>query len=84
MGLTTNLQKFPFHVVRHVQLDREREEGINLLFLHGHHVESVAHGVEAEDVRQLLEASSTSGKRRQTKLLIGRHVPYGGLKGLGS
>lgn len=32
--------------------------GVDLLLHHRHHVEGVSHGVEAQDARQLLEASS--------------------------
>lgn len=32
--------------------------GVDLLFHHGHHVESVSHGVEAQDAWQLFETGS--------------------------
>ena len=41
-------------VRRHVEPQREREVRVDLLLHHGHHVEGVAHGVEAQDARQLL------------------------------
>ena len=43
-------------VARHVQVQREREQRVHLLTHHRVHVERVAHRVEAQDVRQTLEA----------------------------
>ena len=39
----------------HVEAQREGEVGVDLLLHHGHHVEGVAHRVEAQDARELLE-----------------------------
>ena len=41
---------------------------VDLLLHHGHHVEGVAHGVEAQDARQLLETGSV-GERNRVRLL---------------
>lgn len=44
-------------VGRHVKAKREREVCVDLLLHHRHHVERVAHGVEAQDPWQLLKTS---------------------------
>ena len=43
-------------VGRHVETQGKGEVRVDLLLHHGHHVEGVAHGVEAQDARELLEA----------------------------
>lgn len=45
-------------VRRHVEAQGEGEVSVHLLLHHGHHVEGVPHGVEAQDARQFLETSS--------------------------
>lgn len=40
----------------HVEAQGEGEVRVDLLLHHGDHVEGVAHSVEAQDARQLLEA----------------------------
>lgn len=45
-----------FHIARHVQSQWERKVCVDFFFQHGQHVERVSHGVEAQNVRQLLEA----------------------------
>ncbi len=45
-------------VRRHVQPQRERKVGVDLLLHHCHHVEGVSHGVETEDPWQLFETRS--------------------------
>lgn len=46
----------------HVEAQREGEVCVHLLLHHGHHVEGVPHGVEAQDARQFLKASSEGPK----------------------
>lgn len=41
--------------------------GVDLLLHHGHHVEGVPHGVEAQDPRQLLETGSGRGDHQPVK-----------------
>lgn len=56
----------PLQVTGHIQVQREREERVHLLPHHRVHVEGVAHGVEAQNVRQALEArpaAKTAGQR---------------------
>lgn len=54
-------------VGRHVEAQREGEVGVDLLLHHGHHVEGVPHGVEAQDPRQLLETGSGRGDHQPVK-----------------
>lgn len=51
-------------VGRHVEAQREGEVCVDLLLHHGHHVESVSHGVEAQDARQLFETGSKEQKQK--------------------
>lgn len=52
-----------FSVGRHVEAQREGEVCVDLLLHHGHHVEGVPHGVEAQDPRQLFETRSVGVRR---------------------
>lgn len=54
-------------VGRHVEAQREGEVGVDLLLHHGHHVEGVPHGVEAQDPRQLLETGSGRGDHQPVR-----------------
>lgn len=44
------------HVSRHVQSQWERKVSVNFFLKHREHVECVSHGVEAQNMRQFLEA----------------------------
>ena len=52
------IDQIRLHVAAHVELHGKLKERIDLLALHGHHVERVSHGVQAEDLRQLAKAHS--------------------------
>lgn len=61
-------------VWRHVEAQREGEVGVDLLLHHGHHVERVPHGVEAQDARQLFEARPGGGTKGGVRLKVLSHV----------
>lgn len=63
-------------VGRHVEAEREGEVRVHFLLHHRHHVERVAHGVEAQDPRQLLETRSVEGNKK--KKVITGHIRLNG------